>query len=86
VIVVRTNSRSFFLERTNLPYWCHPRPDKAHLVNTNAYLNRLRTAEWRELIADELPGAEVVSLAQWEYPPLVRELNKCRKASQLVLA
>jgi hypothetical protein len=52
-------------------------------VNTNAYLNRLRTAEWRELIADELPGAEVVSLTQWEYPPVVRELNKLRAAGEL---
>jgi SAM-dependent methyltransferase len=75
--------RSFAIERTNYPYWCHLRPDKTQLVNTNAYLNRLRTAEWRQLIADELPGAEVVGLAQWEYPPLVRELNKLRAAGEL---
>jgi SAM-dependent methyltransferase len=75
--------RSYFIERSNLPYWCHLRPDKAHLVSTNAYLNRLRIDEWKKLIIEELPGAEIVDIVQWRYPRLVQELKNLRGAGEL---
>ena len=75
--------RSYFVERSNFPYWCHLRPDKAHLVSTNAYLNRLPIAEWKTLIGDEFPGAEILDISQRNIPRLTQELKNLRAAGEL---
>jgi len=77
------DARSFSIERSDLPYWCHLRPDKAHLVSTNAYLNRLSIAEWKTLVVEEFPGAEIVGISQRGSPRLSRELQQLRMAGEL---
>ncbi len=47
-----------FTDRANeVGHWMHLRPDKAHLVHTNAYLNKLRLGQWRQLFETHMPGA-----------------------------
>lgn len=45
--------------RGGLEHWAHLRPGLEHLVQPNAYLNRLTLGEWTALWAQELPGAVV---------------------------
>jgi SAM-dependent methyltransferase len=42
-----------------LPAWAHLRPAYAPLVQPNAYLNRLRLAEWRKTFEARMPGAKL---------------------------
>jgi SAM-dependent methyltransferase len=39
-----------------LPAWAHLRPRFQSLVQSNAYLNRLRLPEWREIIDQRMPA------------------------------
>jgi SAM-dependent methyltransferase len=75
--------RSFVADRSNLPYWCHLRPDKAHLVSSNTYVNRLSISQWTKLLNEELPGAEIVSISQGHIPRLFQELPKLQAAGEL---
>ena len=75
--------RSFSVERSNLPYWSHLRPDKMHLVSSNSYVNRLSIDEWKRLISEELPGADIERISQWNVPRLVHELRELRAAGEL---
>ena len=51
--------RVFAGRRDELPLWSHLRPSHAHLVRPNAYLNRLRLPQWREIFGSSLPGSRV---------------------------
>jgi SAM-dependent methyltransferase len=77
------DARSFMLDRTNLPYWCHLRPDKAHLVSSNSYVNKLSIFEWNKLLREELPGVEIQSVMQDDVPRLAEELKALRAAGEL---
>ncbi len=43
-----------------LPPWAHLRPRYAGLVNSNAYLNKLRLSEWLDLFSAFFPGAVII--------------------------
>lgn len=43
-------------DRSGIPYWAHLRPAHAHRVSGNAWLNKLRLAEWRQRIEANLPN------------------------------
>ena len=49
-----------FTNRANeVGMWLHLRPQCAHLVHTNAYLNKLRLAQWKELFDAWMPEARL---------------------------
>lgn len=48
--------RVFADHPTRPPLWAHLRPRFQNLVQPNAYLNRIRLAEWRWLFESRLPG------------------------------
>lgn len=75
--------RSFVVDRSNFPYWCHLRPDTAHLVSSNTYVNRLSISDWKQLIADELPGAKIVDVLQTNIPRIAEELRLLRATDAL---
>ena len=75
--------RSFSVSRSTLPYWCHLRPDTAHLVSTNTFVNRLSISEWKTLIGAEFPGAEIVNISQHDIPRLAQELQDLRASGEL---
>jgi SAM-dependent methyltransferase len=77
------DARSFMLDRTNFPYWCHLRADQAHLVSSNSYVNKLSILEWNELLREELPGVEIESVMQDDVPRLAHELQALRAAGEL---
>jgi SAM-dependent methyltransferase len=52
--------RIFSGNRAELPFWAHLRPQHAHLVEPNAYLNKLRHREWEELFARHFPHARLL--------------------------
>jgi ubiquinone/menaquinone biosynthesis C-methylase UbiE len=52
--------RIFCGERTEIPYWSHLRPALEDKVSQNAFLNKIRVAEWKELICERMPGVDFV--------------------------
>ena len=74
--------RSYAHERSHYPYWCHLRPQFAQLVATNAYLNRMRISEWKTVIQQEYPGAEISEIKS-THPRLLSELRSLRMAGEL---
>jgi len=46
-----------FGERDDIPYWSHLRPELAHLVQPNCYINKLRLADYRPAFEGAWPGA-----------------------------
>lgn len=64
-------------DRSAIPYWAHLRPDHLRQVSGNAWLNRLRLAEWRRCINECLSGA-VIELGQ----PRAHELTPIAQALQ----
>jgi SAM-dependent methyltransferase len=46
--------------RGNLPPWPHLRDQYATAIEPNAFLNKLRLAEWLKLFGAWMPGAEIV--------------------------
>jgi SAM-dependent methyltransferase len=44
----------------DLPLWAHLRPEHSSGVRPNAFVNGLRLEQWRSLIEDLLPGADMV--------------------------
>lgn len=64
-------------DRDEIPMWAHLRPQHAHLVSSNSYLNRMKLADWRELFAEHLPGGRVTlhQRNREEEEPLLRDLR-----------
>jgi SAM-dependent methyltransferase len=61
-----------------LPAWAHLRRQHRHLVQESAHLNRLSLSEWRDLVAQAMPGS-TLRLAQpgaEEFRPLAEELHQ----------
>lgn len=52
--------RLFTSRRSEIPPWSHLRPMLADAIRPNAFLNRLRLAQWRALFAQHLPGSALV--------------------------
>lgn len=53
------DARTFTSDRAGLPYWCHLQPDRAHLVASNCYVNKLTREEWLALFDEACPGVTV---------------------------
>lgn len=50
--------RLYGSSRGGLPLWAHLRPAYAGLVRPNAYLNKLRLAEWTAVFDEHMPGTQ----------------------------
>lgn len=48
--------RAYTGSEDQLPLWGHLRPSTAHLVESSAWLNRLRLRDWREAFGAHCPG------------------------------
>jgi SAM-dependent methyltransferase len=77
--------RIFCDDREHIPYWAHLRPSYESLVQPNAYLNKIRIAEWKQLFESRMPG---VSFAFDTHEPeknrmLEAELEAIRRAGEL---
>ena len=76
------DSRIYIDQREDLPYWAHLRPEHAHKVRSNTYLNRLRLLEWRRIFLEKMPDANVVAL-QSDSARGREELRRLRDAGEL---
>jgi SAM-dependent methyltransferase len=65
-----------------LPLWAHLRPGLEELVLQNAYLNRLRLPQWRELLQSHLPGCRLLLYAA-DRERLEAEARRLQAAGQL---
>jgi SAM-dependent methyltransferase len=77
------DSRIYIDERAGLPYWAHLRPEHAHKVQSNTYLNKLRLCDWEDIFRKELPGCSIrplVVCADHER----EELTRLRAAGELI--
>ncbi len=74
--------RLFGNNRDEIPYWAHLRPACAHLIGGEAWLNRLRLAEWRQLIAAHLPEP-TIELGQPEAGRLTPVAEQLKQAGEL---
>ena len=52
--------RVFTERREEVGLWRHLRPEHAHEIKSNAYLNKLRLGKWKDLFAEYMPGAQVI--------------------------
>jgi SAM-dependent methyltransferase len=43
-----------------LPLWAHLRPDLQGMVQSNAYLNRVRLPDWVRMFEERMPGAQII--------------------------
>jgi SAM-dependent methyltransferase len=75
--------RSFVAGHGGLPYWCHLRRDFSHLSASNAYVNKVSLAGWKEMAREEFPGGEIQSIVQHDNPVLADELRKLRACGEL---
>jgi len=75
------DARTYALDRSGFPYWCHLRPDLQHLSTPNCYVNKLSLAQWTAIITTECPGAQVTNF--YAQSPHVEELVKLRAAGEL---
>ena len=50
--------RIFSNNRADIPYWSHLRPQLAPLIQANAYLNKVRLADWVKLFEERMPGVQ----------------------------
>lgn len=48
--------RAFTGEEDALPLWAHLRPGHEHEVESSAWLNKLRLADWRRIFEEHCPG------------------------------
>lgn len=46
--------------RGGLPLWPHLRPAHQHRVRPNAYLNKVRLAQWQDIFQARMPGARFI--------------------------
>jgi SAM-dependent methyltransferase len=77
------DARSFLADHGGLPYWCHLRTGKQHLVASNSFVNRLSLEEWKNIARNEFPGVEIQGITQYNAPDLVEQLAKLRAAGEL---
>jgi SAM-dependent methyltransferase len=52
--------RIFTEDRTGVELWPHLRPSTQNQVSANAFVNKLRLAQWRQLFDTRMPGAEYI--------------------------
>ncbi len=76
------DTRIFSHRREMLPKWSHLRPAYQDLVQTNAYLNRLRLPQWREVFARHLPGSAIECWPD-ETPGLANEIAQIKSGGEL---
>jgi SAM-dependent methyltransferase len=74
--------RIFSGRRGELPLWPHLRPQWQEKVQPNAYLNKIRLADWTKLFAEEWPGV-VIHTRQYGRQRLIPEIAKLRNAGEL---
>jgi SAM-dependent methyltransferase len=74
--------RIFADDRDDIPLWSHLRPEHAHKVRPNVYLNRLRLHEWEALFETALPGAEHVRLQPGRHR-VEDKMNEIRRQGEL---
>jgi SAM-dependent methyltransferase len=74
--------RIFSGNRSGIPAWAHLRPESSHLVESNAFLNRLRLKEWQAWFDAHLPGARLSQLRD-DRPWILEELVKARTEGHL---
>lgn len=76
------DARIFAYRREMLPKWSHLRPNYQHLVQTNAYLNKIRLPQWQEIFKKHMPG---VALEFWpdETPGLSEEMASIKSHGEL---
>ena len=74
--------RVFSGNRADLPYWAHLRPAYQAKVRPNAYLNRIRLADWRRLFEREWPGVEFVYHKSRD-GRLISDLKKLRDQGEI---
>ncbi len=68
--------RIFSGNRGTLPYWCHLRPQYEHLVQPNAYVNKISLSEWKELFNRLWAG--------WEFLPFgIEDADNQQKLKQI---
>lgn len=70
-----------FANHEGIPYWAHLRPEQAHLVTANCYVNELRLDEYRRIFSQAWPGLdeELFQAGDVERD----ELAKLREAGEL---
>ena len=68
--------------REDLPYWSHLRPEHLGKVRSNAYLNKLRLAEWRDLFRSKLPDVWL-RVVEDDNPNTRSELVRLKQAGEL---
>ncbi|MEM1276063.1 MAG: class I SAM-dependent methyltransferase [Pseudomonadota bacterium] len=71
---------SLFLGEQKTPYWAHLRPEHAHLVRSNCYINKRRLADYRADFETIWPGCQIKLIRQEHLAP---ELAKIRAAGEL---
>jgi len=76
------DSRIYVDHREDLPYWAHLRPEHAHKVRSNTYLNGIRLSEWEQLFRNEMPGCSVEHLESGDDREY-EELRRLRAAGEL---
>ncbi|MEZ0264396.1 MAG: class I SAM-dependent methyltransferase [Phycisphaerae bacterium] len=76
------DARIFAHRREMLPKWSHLRPKYQDRVQTNAYLNKIRINQWREIFEKHLPGC---ALEAWpdETPGLLDEIKQIKSGGEL---
>jgi len=62
--------------RAGLPLWPHLRPAHQHRVRPNAYLNKIRLPQWRDIFQAHMPGARFISH--------IYDEDKARAAAQTI--
>lgn len=68
----------------SLPRWVHLRPGQGADLIQNAYLNRLRLSEWRDLFAHELPGSRVSpKVPEADRPALTHAARELQESGDL---
>lgn len=68
--------------REKLPFWSHLRPEHIDKVQGNAYLNKIRLAEWRDLFRSKVPNVTLRAIED-ENSRLRAELGGLRRAGEL---
>jgi SAM-dependent methyltransferase len=69
--------------RGGLPYWAHLRPRFRDRVQPSVYVNGLSTADWKQLVADKMPGAAWERSRARNHEELVAALRELRASGEL---
>jgi SAM-dependent methyltransferase len=68
--------------REEVPLWSHLRPEHHKKVHSNAYLNKIRLADWRDLFLSKMPNASLRAI-QDKNQNLPVELANLRRVGEL---